>query len=84
MDIENKKQNSNVRKEPQSLYLSSNLVDALEEIAFHMRKQIPRNKRKRMSKSILYEIILTNVVENYLAEKQDSLLSTWVINWSKG
>lgn len=83
MAIKEKKQNSSVQKEPTSLYLSSDLIEKMEDIEFYMKKQIPKDKRKRLNKSILHEIILTNVVENYLAEKQNSLLSKWVVNWSK-
>lgn len=83
MPIKETKQNSSVQKEPTSLYLSSDLIEKLEDIEFYMKKQIPRDKRKRLNKSILHEIILTNVVENYLAEKQNSLLYKWIVDWTQ-
>jgi hypothetical protein len=83
MAVENKKQNSSVSKEPISLYLPTDLLEKIENIQLCLAQNLPRNKRKKLNKSQLYEIILKNIVDDYLENKQDGMLWKMVIDWSQ-
>ncbi|MET0752746.1 MAG: hypothetical protein ABWZ66_05215 [Pyrinomonadaceae bacterium] len=83
MAVENKKQNSSVSKEPISLYLPTDLLEKVEEIHLYISQKLPRNKRKKLNKSQLYEIILRNIVDDHLENEQDGMLWKMVADWSQ-
>lgn len=80
---QDKKQDTRSKKEQISLYLSSDVIEKLEDIKFYAQKQLPKEKRRRLGKSTLYEIILANIIEDHLKRGQNSLLSEMIINWQK-
>ncbi|MGC2236773.1 MAG: hypothetical protein WA584_11465 [Pyrinomonadaceae bacterium] len=83
MSIKGKKQNSGVQKEPISLYLPSDLVEKVEHIHLNIIQKLPRNKRKKLNKSQLYEIILRNIVDDHIKKEQDGMLWKMVTDWSQ-
>lgn len=83
MTVENKKQNPSAGKEPISLYLPTDLLENLENIHLSIGQKLPRNKRKKLNKSQLYEIILRNIVDDYMENKQDGILWKMVTDWSE-
>ncbi|MGC2236183.1 MAG: hypothetical protein WA584_08480 [Pyrinomonadaceae bacterium] len=83
MAIENKKQSPSISKEPVSLYISTDLLEKVEQIHLYIGQKLPRNKRKKLNKSQLYEIILRNIVDDYIENEQDGMLWKMVIDWSQ-
>jgi hypothetical protein len=83
MAVENKKQNLSVSKEPISLYLPTDLLEQIENIHLYLIQKLPRNKRKKLNKSQLYEIILKNIVDDHLENKQDGMLWKMISDWSQ-
>ena len=41
------------------------ILEAVEDTLFYLRKELPPNKRKKLTKSILFEIALMSVVSEY-------------------
>ncbi len=58
-----------------TLHLKTEILDKIEEILYYTKKRLPRQKRGKLSKSKLYEIILEAVVaDNKLVSK---IISEW-------
>lgn len=69
-------------KEKITLSLSSDLAEKMEDALFSLRKRLPRNQRKLLTKSLLYELILIKVVENFIQIGDKSLLVKIIDDWS--
>lgn len=70
-----------IEKEQVNLSLPVDLVEDIEQILFYARKAVPREKRKKLHKSKLYEIVFQGVLKNYIEEENNSLLSNIIIEW---
>ncbi len=77
------KKKSDVEKEQVNLRLPVDLVEDIERILFYARQSVPREKRNKLHKSKLYEIVFQVVLENYIEEKHDSLLSNLINKWGR-
>lgn len=69
------------QKESIAFYFSTELLERMEELHFHIQRQIPREKRKRLSKSKLYELSLECIVKDYEENKCNALLSKTINEW---
>lgn len=78
-----KKEKLKVKKEQVNLSLPVELVENMEDILFYAHQVISREKRKKLHKSKFYEIILRGVLENYIEEKSNSLLSDIIFRWGE-
>lgn len=57
-----------------SFYLSTDTLERLDDVLFYARKSLPIGRRRRLTKSILYEIALKMLIENYHVEGDKSIL----------
>lgn len=69
-------------KEKITLNLSSELAEQMEDALFSLRKRLPRNQRKQLTKSLLYELILIKIVENFIQIGDKSLLVKIIDDWT--
>ena len=70
-------------KEKVNIYLSSEIVEKIEELVFYFRKQLPPEKRKRLNKSKLYELILEHACAEFSANGQQGILGEIIQKWNK-
>ena len=57
-----------------SFYLSTDTIEKLEDVLFYARKCLPVGKRRKLTKSVLYEIGLKMVIEDYHGRGEESSL----------
>jgi hypothetical protein len=63
---------------PVSLYLKIEILDKIEEILYHAKKNLPRQKRTKLNKSRLYELLLeaaiadNKLVSNIVSDFENS------------
>ena len=57
-----------------SFYLSTDTIEKLEDVLFYARKFLPVGKRRKLTKSVLYEIGLKMVIEDYHGKGENSSL----------
>lgn len=48
-----------------SFYLSSETLEEVDDLIFHLKKQLPMDKRRKLTKSIFYEASLKILLEGY-------------------
>ena len=70
-----------VQKETVALYFSTELLEKLEELHFYVQRQIPRERRKRLSKSQLCELCLECIITDYELNKSSGILWKNINNW---
>jgi hypothetical protein len=75
--------NLDIQKEPISFYIPSELLERLEEQHFLIQRQLPREKRRRFSRSKLFELGLECVMNDYEEHKSDGVLWKKVTDWLK-
>jgi hypothetical protein len=66
-----------------SFYLSTDTLEKLDDVLFYARKQLPMNKRRKLTKSVLYEIGLQMVIEDYNKKGEESFLRKSLIKLIK-
>lgn len=82
--MDNKAKNKlkkNTQKESIAFYFSTELLENLEEFHFRIQRQIPREKRKSLSKSKICEMAIECVIEDYEKNKFNSILWQKLIGW---
>jgi hypothetical protein len=57
-----------------SFYLSTDTLEKLDDVLFYARKRLPISKRRKLTKSVLYEIGLKMVIEDYHEKEEESFL----------
>lgn len=57
-----------------SFYLSSATADKIDDVMFYIRKQLPVDKRRKLTKTFFYEIGLMIALEEYKREGEESAL----------
>ncbi len=57
-----------------SFYLSTDTLEKLDDVLFYARKRLPIGKRRKLTKSVLYEIGLKMVIEDYHEKEEESFL----------
>lgn len=57
-----------------SFYLSTDTLEKLDDVLFYARKRLPIGKRRKLTKSVLYEVGLKMVIEDYNEKEEDSFL----------
>ena len=57
-----------------SFYLSTDTLEKLDDVLFYARKRLPIGKRRKLTKSVLYEIGLKMVIEDYQEKEEKSFL----------
>ncbi len=72
----------NKKKEQWNVYISRELTDEVEELLFALRKQLPREKRKKLTRSEFFELILKSVVLDYRSSQMNSAIQRIVKEWS--
>lgn len=83
LDNQNQDSEVNQAKEKVNMYLSSEIVEKIDDFVFHFRKQLPREKRKKLNKSKLYELILENALTEFSANGQEGMLGEIILKWSQ-
>ena len=73
---------SRTRKETIMVYISPELAEQLEEARFYGSKLISRERRKRLTKSQFYGLILEDVINNYKALGEKSNLFKLIRKWA--
>lgn len=73
-----KKDDKSVRPEVDriliSFYLSIDTLEKLDDVLFYARKRLPIGKRRKVTKSVLYELGLKMVIEDYHRNGEKSYL----------
>lgn len=57
-----------------SFYLSADTLERLDDVLFYARKRLPIGKRRKLTKSVLYEIGIKMVIEDYHQKGDESFL----------
>lgn len=55
-----------------SFYLSSKTLEAVDELLFLVKKQLPVEKRRKLTKSIFYETCLKVIIEDDYSKGKES------------
>ena len=58
-----------------SFYLLPTTLEKMDDLLFYVKKRLPIEKRRKLSKSIFYETCLRIVIEEYNAKGEES--SVW-------
>lgn len=58
-----------------SFYLSQKTSEQIDDILFYLKKQLPFEKRRKLTKSILYETGFKILIEDYKEKGEESQLS---------
>lgn len=66
-----------------NLCLSTEVLEKLEDALFHLRKQIPREKRKKLTRSKLHEIILDDILTEFSKMGQNGRLGKIISDWNR-
>lgn len=68
-------------KEKVSIYLNVEIMEKLEEIVFHERKDLMREYAKRLTKSKMSELIVEALVYNYDNGNTKKIIKDILQNW---
>ncbi|MGI8469289.1 MAG: hypothetical protein ACR2N3_12640 [Pyrinomonadaceae bacterium] len=68
-------------KEKVCLYLPVEIVKKLEEMIFHARKDIPRDKARQLTKSKLTELVLAAIINEYDKGNGKGVINDIIFNW---
>ena len=74
-------QDKNQKKEQMALYVSPELIEKVEDLLFNLKKQLPRDKRKKLNRSQLLELILESVIFEYETSRLDSPIQKIISSW---
>jgi hypothetical protein len=74
---------SSQTKEKINLCLSTEVMEKLEDALFHLRKNIPREKRKKLTRSKLHEIILDDILTEFSQIGQNGRLGKIISDWNE-
>lgn len=58
-----------------SFYLSQKTSEQIDDILFYLKKQLPFEKRRKLTKSIFYETGFKILIEDYNKKGEESRLS---------
>jgi hypothetical protein len=70
-------------REAVNIHLSIEVVDNIEEALFHFRKTLPRETRKKLNRSVLYMLILEDVLREFKTAGNEARLNKIISNWSQ-
>jgi hypothetical protein len=68
-------------KEKIMLCLSADLAEQIDDTLFSLRKRLPRHRRKQLTKSAFYELIMTTIIGNFNEMGNKSVLVKLVDEW---
>jgi hypothetical protein len=57
-----------------SFYLSPKTLEKIDDLVFYVKKQLPFEKRRKLSKSVFYETGFKVLIEDYNSKGEESLL----------
>ncbi len=66
-----------------SIYLAFDTIDAMEDVLYYGRKTLPRNKRSKLTKSTLYELILKKFILDYEIRGKESVMWDIIVAWGQ-
>lgn len=69
-----KKEQSDDDKYLVSFYLSAATVEKIDDLLFYLKKRVPMDKRRRLTKSMFYETGFRILIEEYNSKGEESLL----------
>jgi hypothetical protein len=69
-------------KETITISIPSEIIEALEEARFEAKKALPKNKKKKLSRSMLYGLALEALAENYISRREESALWKLIFDWA--
>lgn len=75
-------QDKNQKKEQMAFYTSPELIEKVEDLIFNLKKQLPREKRKKFTRSQFLELILESVISDYEASQLNSPIQKIISDWS--
>lgn len=67
---------NNSEKIAVNFYLSTNAIEKIDDFLFYVKKRLPVEKRRKLTRSIFYEIGLKAAIEEYNKKGEDSAL--WI------
>lgn len=59
---------------PINFYVSSKTIETIDDAQFYVKKRLPMEKRKKLSKSLFCEVCLKIVLEEYNSKGESSSL----------
>ena len=71
-------------KENVNLRLSADISETIEDVLFYARKEMVRGKRKKITKSDLYETIFRDLISEYQTRGKESRLWKLVMTCGEG
>lgn len=74
---------SHESREKVNIQLSIEVVDNIEEALFHFRKTLPRETRKKLNRSVLYMLILEDVLREFKTAGNKARLNRIITDWSQ-
>lgn len=57
-----------------NFYISGETFEKIDDVIYYLRKRLPMDKRRKLSKSVIYEACLKIVLEDYNSKGESSLL----------
>lgn len=75
-------QGKNRKKEQMAFYTSPELIEKVEELLFNLKRQLPREKRKKFTRSQFIELILESIILDYEINQMNSPIQKIISNWS--
>lgn len=57
-----------------NFYISGETFEKIDDVIYYLRKRLPMDKRRKLSKSVIYEACLKIVLEEYNAKGESSSL----------
>lgn len=57
-----------------SIYLSSKTLEKVDDFLFYAKKQLPMGKRRKLTKSVFYEVALKIIIEDQNLKGKESRL----------
>jgi hypothetical protein len=70
-----------VEKEMVTHYFELDLIDDIADFIHQFRKQLPLNKRKKLNRSLILKVVMTEVMKEYKTFGNDSFLSKHFDKW---
>jgi hypothetical protein len=81
MKNQTESEETKTQKECISFFLNVELIDKLNDVRFYIQKQLPREKRKKLTKTKLFELILETAAEDYKTNEKSGILWKTVNKW---
>jgi hypothetical protein len=57
-----------------NFYISGETFEKIDDVIYYLRKRLPMDKRRKLSKSVIYEACLKIVLEEYNSKGESSSL----------